>query len=389
MTPKKLAPDSLVARIIIGTIPTAAILYSWVTPMIVSALEQSPSISAEAAGYVFSANMYGTAIGGCIAIAVARTLPWRVSCAVLLLGIASLDVVSIEVQDPTLLAVVRFGHGLMGGVLMGFGAVLVTRTVRPERTISISLGLQTLLGGAMLVGLAPLIDTLGAYPIWVCLVGVAAIALLGLPFLSDYPNPVAADRVREIGLSQAPLGISLLIILALFSYQAAQNAPFIYLFELGQSYALSDSFMGWAGGIAIWAGGVAALFTAYWSTRSGYVVPLVVGGSLSASSVALFSYPSAATYFVANVGFAFFFTITLVYLLTLFSVLDETGRFATVGNFVNTLGLASGPFLAATLLTLGYSYVDLVWFGAAGMILASSIAVLAARYVESYERRPG
>ena len=166
----KLTPDSLAARIFIGMIPTAAILYSWVTPLIVSALEQNPSISAEAAGYVFSTNMYGTAIGGFLAIAVARAIPWRPSCLLLLFGVTSADFASIWLQDPTLLALLRFGHGLMGGLLMGFAAVLITRAGKPERTISIGLGLQTLLGGAMLVGVAPLIDTLGAYPIWICLI---------------------------------------------------------------------------------------------------------------------------------------------------------------------------------------------------------------------------
>jgi len=376
----------VVARFIIGMISTTGILYAWVTPLIVSALEQSPSFSAEAAGYVFSANMYGTAIGGFLVIAVARTLPWRPSCMLLVLGIASLDFTSIWVQDPAFLAMARFGHGLMGGMLLGFGAVVTTRAGRPERTISIALGLQTLLGGAMLVGLAPLIDTFGAYPVWVCMITVAVITLMGIPFLSDYPDPMTSEKTVNFGLSQAPMRISLLIILALFVYQAAQMAPYVYIFELGQSYALSDSFLGWANGIAIWTGGAAALFTAYWSTRSGYVLPMIAGGLLSALSVALLAYPSELTYFVACVGFTFFFTITIVYMLALFSVLDDTGRFATVGSFISTLGLASGPLLAATLLTIGYDYVNLALFGALGMTLACGVVVSPGRYVERYEQ---
>jgi len=330
--------------------------------------------------------MYGTAIGGFLAIIVAQKLPWRSTCMLLVLGIASADFTSIWIHDPTFLAMVRFGHGLLGGMLIGFGAVLLTRAGQPERTISIGYGLQTLLSGAIVLGIAPLIGAFGAYPIWVCLIFVATITLIGIPFLSDYPERSAPENKVKAGLSQAPLGISLMVILALFLYQAAQNAPFIYVFELGQGYGLSDSFIGQALGIATWGGGVAALFAAYWSTRTGYVVPLIVGGSLSALSVALLAYPSALTYFVALVGFAFFFTITIVYLLTQFSVLDETGRFATIGNFVNSLGLASGPFLAATLLTVGYNYVNLVWFGALGMMFACLIVLYAARYAERYER---
>jgi len=272
------------------------------------------------------------------------------------------------------------------GVLMGFGVLILTRAGQPERTLSITLGIQTLLGGSILVGVAPLIDSLGIYPIWICLITVAIVTLFTIPFLADYPTPAKNETASTSNpgfrLSPAPTRIVILTMLALFVYQATQMAPYVYIIELGQSYALSDSFLGLANGIAIWFGGVAAAITAYWSTRSGYAIPAVGGCLVSALGVALLSYPSSVTYFIASVGFAFFFTIAIVYLLALFSVLDETGRFATVGSFINTIGLASGPLLAATLLTRGFSYVDIVWVGAIGMVLAGLLVLMPARYVE-------
>ena len=207
-----------------------------------------------------------------------------------------------------------------------------------------------------------------------------------MPFLSDYPDSTSANKTATGRLSQNPLRVSLLIVLALFVYQASQMAPYVYIFELGQSYSLSDSFLGWANGVAIWTGGIAAVITAYWSTRSGYVLPMIVGGLLSALSVALLAYPSAVTYFVACVGFTFFFTITVVYMLALFSVLDSSGRFATIGSFINTLGLASGPLIAATLLSVGYNYVNLAWIGALGMMISCVVVLAPGRYVERYEQ---
>ena len=82
----RLEPDSLFARFVLGMIPTAGILYGNAAPLIVSALEQSANFSQESAGYVFSANMFGTAIGGFLVISVVRAPPWRVSCLILALS---------------------------------------------------------------------------------------------------------------------------------------------------------------------------------------------------------------------------------------------------------------------------------------------------------------
>lgn len=383
----QLHPNSFMARAVLGLIPTSAILYAWVTPLIVSALEQSPSTSAQAAGYVFSANLYGTALGGLLAIRLVKRFPWRPVCLTLLSVVVLADIVSIWVTTPTWLAALRFLHGIAGGLAMGFAALVIARTQQPERTISVTFILQTLLGGAILFGVSPLMATYGVLPVWICLIVVSIVCLCALPFLDEYPDPIVggAANHRQPALT-APKMITALAIVVLFVYQGTQQGAWAYIFELGQNFGLSDAFLGSASGIAIWTGGLAAVFTAFWSMRSGYRLPVMASGILSACAVALMSNYTAAAYVAGAIGWTFFYTITMVYLLAMFAALDASGRFATVGNFVSTFGLATGPLLSASLLGEGVSYSSLMWLAAVGMAAASLVALVPARHLESIQQ---
>ena len=184
---EKLGPNSFAARMILGLIPTSAILYAWVTPLIVSALEQPPSTSAQAAGYVFSANLYGTAVGGFLAIGLVKRFRWQPTCRFLLCAVILADSISIWMIDAAWLSVMRFLHGVAGGLLMGFAASVIARTDNPERTISMAFVLQTFLGGAILFGVSSLMASYGALPIWICLIIVSTVCVLLIPFLDAYP----------------------------------------------------------------------------------------------------------------------------------------------------------------------------------------------------------
>ncbi len=389
--PYRLAPDSVAARFGLGMIPTTGILYANATPLIVSALEQSPDFSAETAGYVFAANMFGTSLGGLLIIAVVRALPWRLSCIVLASCIACLDLVSIWLNDPTTLMVLRFLHGLAGGAMMGFGALVIARAGNTDRTFGIMIAIQMIMGGMMAAGLAPLISSHGVYPVWTFLISFSLLCLVILPFLSDYPEPAPG---QEQGLRAAsarpPVLIALTAGLCLFIYQAGQMAAYTYIFEHGQTFGLSNTFMGWTSAASLWIGVLSALAAAYWSTRSGYVRPAVAGAILTAAAVALLIYPTAPAYLIASMGLGIFFCATIPYLLSLLAEMDDTGRLASVGSFVSSFGLASGPFLAATLLGLGASFVDILIFAVVAMTLAGIMAIAPARHLEQSRRHsPG
>ncbi len=221
----------MAARLGLGMIPNTGILYANATPLIVSALEQSPEFSAETAGFVFAANMYGTAIGGLLIIAVVRALPWRLSCIVLAALIACFDLASIWQDDPATLTVLRFLHGLAGGAMMGFGSLVIARVGNTDRTFGIMIAIQMIMGGIMAAGLAPLITSHGVYPVWTVLILFSLLTLVILSLLSDYPEIAKAHkRGTAVATTRPPLMIALLAGVALFVYQVGQMAAYAYIF---------------------------------------------------------------------------------------------------------------------------------------------------------------
>ncbi len=90
----KLEPDGLPARVGLAVLMSAGIAYAALGPVIVTGLGLSEGFSNETAGYVLSANMYGTAVGGLLVALIVRRLNWRVTAAILLLALVGVDCVS-------------------------------------------------------------------------------------------------------------------------------------------------------------------------------------------------------------------------------------------------------------------------------------------------------
>jgi MFS family permease len=365
---------------------TAGILYGNIGPVIVSGLAQTAQFTSETAGYVFSANMFGSAIGGFGVVLVLRRINWRISAAVLLVALMICDLMSANVADATYLTSLRFLHGLAGGSLIGIGMSVVARMSRPERTFGVVIFIQLGLGGAATALLTPLIATMGMSVVWLSLVGFSTVALALIPLLDAYPleresvaqteSPTTGGVGNESvggGRAQAPWPIVFLAMAALFMYQAGEMSAFAYVMELGNHYGFSIDFMSMTVATSLWVGAPAALFVAWWSTRSGRVLPACGGVVLTSVAVSLLFMANTSAYVLANLGLSIFFSMTIPYLLGIASELDNTGRLAAFAGFVNSLGLAIGPAIAAAL--LGDNHFERVLILAVSCMAVSAILV--------------
>jgi MFS family permease len=163
-------------------------------------------------------------------------------------------------------------------------------------------------------------------------------------------------------------------------------AVFAYAIELGARHALDDRSIGNAVAIGLWIGGPTALAVAWWSTRSGRMLPSAFGVLLTSGSIALFFVPNAIAYLGANLGFGVFFAVTLPYLLGVVSEMDNSGQMAAFGGFVNSVGLATGPAIAASLLGDG-QYDRVVAFGVISLVMAALVIASPARLLDRRARR--
>ena len=114
---------------------------------------------------------------------------------------------------------------------------------------------------------------MGISVVWFCLAAFSALALLGLPFLDDYPAAPAAASAGEHDTARGPWLLIAAAMLALFTFQAGEMAAFAYIIELAGHYGFSTGFISIAVAIGLWIGGPAALLVAWWSTRSDSVPP--------------------------------------------------------------------------------------------------------------------
>lgn len=383
-TRRRLAPDGFAARFALGALVTAGILYANVGPVIVSGLAAMPGFSAEPAGYVLSANMYGAALGGLVVIFLVARLRWRIALTALIVLMAAADLVSTLVHTPLPLATIRFLHGFACGVFLGVGISVIARTRSPERTFALNTGIQVTLGGVGVALLTPLVARVGIDAAWIAFAAYAALVAVLLPWLDDYP-----ERPRSAPSSDVPARAPWLPIAlawaALFLYQAAQMSVFSYMIEFGTRHGFDLGFVGMAVAAGLWIGGPAALLVDWWSTRSGRTKPAFAGILATALSIALLMIGDPIAYAAANVAFGIMWAMTFPYLFGVSAEMDNSGRLAAAGGFVNSIGVASGPAVAALLFADGrVEHVVLV--AVAAMLAAACFIVLPARMLDRRSR---
>ena len=375
-----LAANGLPARIVLAILTSAGILYASLAPVIVSGLMHNPAFTGENAGYVFSVNMYGSAFGGFLIIFIVERLNWRLAAALLLVLIMGVDLLSALIDGVTQLYVLRFFHGVIGGGLIGVGMAVIARTTSPERTFAFLIVIQLVLGGIVTAVLTPLLPELGIRPVWLFLMGFSLLALVLLPLLGDYPLKDTLASVE--GSSRRAGWISVFLIMAaVFVFQAGEMAAFMYVIELGGSYHFDIEFVSLTVAVSLWIGGPAALVVNWWSTRNGRLIPVGLGMVLTTVSVALLLVPDSTIYVIANIGFGIFFSISIPYLLGIASEMDNTGQMSAIGGFVNSLGLASGPAFAASLVGDG-ALQQVVVFAVVALILSQLLIVQPARMLD-------
>jgi MFS family permease len=91
--------------------------------------------------------------------------------------------------------------------------------------------------------------------------------------------------------------------------------------------------------------------------------------------------PVVWIYMVAAVGFSACFSIAIPYLLGIGSEMDNSGQMAAVGSFTNTLGLATGPAIAAGLLD-GDHYERVLIFSCVALLASAIVGIPAARMLD-------
>ncbi|MBX3431158.1 MAG: MFS transporter [Hyphomonadaceae bacterium] len=366
----KAAPESLLASFILAILATAGLFYVNIMAAIVTGLIDALGVSEREAGFVASANVYGAAVGALCAVGLVRVVPWRPFAAVALLLLIGIDIGSSLLRDLNLLIATRALHGFVGGALVGVSYGIFSRTKSPDRTFGMLLVVQFGLGGLGTMFLPRLVPVFGTGALFYALAAFSLLALLLLPFLSDYPlEQEAKEKAARPRMQWGPLALSLG---AVFLFQLANMALAAYVIELGRRHGLSTEFASAAVGASSWVSIIGAVLVVVLGVGMGRWRPLMIGMTLAVVGTIAFHWSAdPIVYVIANCITGSAWSFIIAYLLGMVAEFDRGGRSAAAAGFISKMGLATGPFIAGVVLE-NQTYALLINASAVALVLSAA-----------------
>lgn len=376
----KVEANSIMARVFLAFLTTAGIFYINIMPALVSGLKEGLGFTNQEAGFVSSSNLYGAAVGALIAVFLVKYINWKKWAYLLLVVIIAIDFTSIFLDSSLTLIIVRAFHGLSGGLLVGIGFAVISRTLDPDKTFGYLLLIQWGLGGLGIMYLPGLVPEFGTTALFVALISFTAVSLFMLPWLPEYPVAIIDPKAAlPAPVRRIPLICNLF---AIFLFQAANMGLFAYIIGLGRAEGLSMEFMSPALASASWVALLGSFFVIIIGTRYGRTWPLVFGILLTAlCSWALVYSEFKWVYLLTNILIGVTWAFVLPYLFGICSELDKAGQLAALGGFASKMGLASGPMVAAFVLTEN-NYQLLIYLATFFLVVATILAYMPAKLLD-------
>lgn len=378
-------PNGEIARVLLAFLATAGLFYVNIMPALVDGLIEALGFSNREAGFVGSANMYGAAFGAFSAVFLVKHINWRKAAVLLLTGLILFDVASMFLTSANALIGTRFLHGCVGGMLVGIGFAVMSRTTEVDRSFGYLLTVQFGLGGLGLIYLPALVTDYGTKVLFLSLIAFSTVTLCMLPFLSDYPPK---EKVKIQNARGNHIKLAALALIATFLFQAANMGIYAFVIGIGKNAMLETQFISTALGVAAWIAIAGSILVILLSTRFGRMIPVGIAIVLTAVGIWILHYsdvkPGAwwtSVYWWSNVLVGVTWAFVISYLLGMCSEFDATGQMAALGGFASKMGLASGPAVAAMVIGQN-NYGLLINIAIIALVFCLLVMVIPARVLD-------
>jgi len=379
--PNKVDPHGILARIMLAFLTTAGIFYINIMPAVVSGLKEALAFTNQQAGFVSSANLYGAALGALAAVFLIKRISWRSWSYILLITLIAIDTSCMFIESPEVMIAVRFIHGLVGGLLVGIGFGIISRTNEADKTFGYLLFIQWGLGGLGLMYLPELVPSFGISALFISLIAFTLVTLVMMPFIPHYAiEDIEVVDNKDTTIKRIPLALNLF---GIFLFQAANMGLFAYMIGLGKISGLTIQFMSPALALASWIALFGAFLVIIIGTKFGRTIPLCASILITAIASWVLHYSeSEQIYLVANIIIGVTWAFTLPYMFGICSELDKAGQLAALGGFASKMGLATGPMVGALLLS-GDNYALVINVAALALIVCTVVIFMPARLLDS------
>jgi len=374
-------PHGILARVMLAFLTTAGIFYINIMPAVVSSLKDALDFTNQQAGFVSSANLYGAAIGALTAVFLIKRINWRSWSYVLLVALVAIDTTCMFIASPEIMISIRFIHGLVGGLLVGIGFGIISRTNEADKTFGYLLFIQWGLGGLGLMYLPELVPNFGISALFISLIAFTLVTLVMMPFIPHYAiEDIDVANNADTTIKRVPLSLNLF---GIFLFQAANMGLFAYMIGLGKVEGLTIQFMSPALALASWIALLGAFLVIIIGTKFGRTLPLVAAILITAIASWVLHYSeNEQIYLIANVIIGITWAFTLPYMFGICSEFDKAGQLAALGGFASKMGLATGPMVGALLLG-GDNYAMVINVAALALIVCAAVTFMPARMLDT------
>jgi predicted MFS family arabinose efflux permease len=370
------------AAILYSIIATAGLFYVNLGGAFLSAFVDGLGVQRDVAGYIVSANKYGAAFGALLATFVVKKLEWRYVLRRLFFCLIVVDLISTQIQNPQTLILLRFLHGTIGGLSVGFGLSIIARTYNPDKIFGMLLVVQYSFGSIGIWAVPRMVESFGYSAVFAALIIFTIMAILILPLVPNVKK-VSVETV-SLNIFNIPIGKFLfLALVGLFLFQASNMGVADYAFELGKDIGLENTeisnILTIANVISISGGALVYLI----GTKFGRTLPLIIGISVSAIFTFLLHYSdNISIYFIANTVTGIAWGFSIPYILGLCSTFDSHGQMAALAGFVSKMGLATGP-LIGSLFIIDYGIELIINIAVFSLVVAMIASWLSSKATEA------
>ncbi len=342
-------------------------------PSVVSALAGGIGFSDTQAGEIVAVNGYGALLGSIGAIFLVRRVKWKTALSLCLFILAGMDITSIWIANFQWMMGWRFVAGLDGGLCMGIAFSVLARLNSPDRAFGTLLFIQFSLGAIVIALLPALQARINDYAVFYVMASLALISLI-FTFITPSLNHQKETEQKTSLRNNKQHGW--LLLFAIMLYNCAASGIWAYAELIGlnariqqanvTNYIASTSLLGLLG----------AMLPMMTGNQFGRLFWIVSGGILSmASCLILLPAQLSNTLYICAMAMLFFsWTAVLSYMLAVTAELDTSGQLSTIASMVSLAGSASGPMVAASLLSEG-NFSSMLWTSAV-LFLASVLLAM-------------
>jgi predicted MFS family arabinose efflux permease len=359
---------SLYAVFLVGVIAPAVFI---VSPGYIQGMVAYLGFDEQSAGNVMSVELWGMAITTILMTFTAHRVNWRLVIFWSLLLMFAANALCTQVSDHQWFAALRFAAGLGAGSIISLSFAAIGLTSNPDRNFGLLITWVLTYGAIVLVLMPGAYATIGMGGVlWF----FALFPLVALPFVRYLP--ASGDSVAQVEADAVDLDgrQKTLALSAMFVYFAGQGVVWTYLFLIGLAGGLTEQSVATGLMFSQFAGIAGAFLAAMLGNRFGRTAPLTLG--IAGGAVCLYFLIGEFSFLVFAAAvciYNFAWNLTHPFLLAAMASFDRRGRVVVYAVAAQMMGIAVGPFLAASIIEEN-NLVNVNWLG--GILFVVSLVLI-------------